>query len=147
MVRWLYPIFIACLSGVALLTAGVAASQPLDWNQEKVTSVARQLSKALDDVLADPEIDAKQATAMQQREHEAAISSIRELNRNVKDLARRLGTGYTRDESEVFFGLVTGLRSDIRAYARSSWLPERTRLKVEKAAGLIDRLSRYYQDA
>ena len=101
---------------------------------------------ALDALLADPGINAQQATAMQQREHEAAVSSIRELTRLAKDLKRRLDAGYERDEIRPFWDGIELLRGDSGAYARHSWLPESTRAKVLEVKTLLDTLAGYFQD-
>jgi hypothetical protein len=79
------------------------------------------------------------------REHEAAVSSIRELTRLAKDLKRRLEAGYERDEIRPFWDGIELLRGDIRAYARHSWLPESTRTKARAAQELLDTLAAYFQ--
>jgi len=138
------------LLGLAVLLAPAAglgqspAGEP-EWNQTRVAGLAGRLVVALDALLADPGIDAKQATAMQQREHDAAVSSIRQLTRLAKDLKRRLDAGYERDEIRPFWDGLELLRGDIGAYARHSWLPESTRAKVLQARELLDTLAGYFQ--
>jgi hypothetical protein len=139
----------AALLAAALLLGSMGATaqdEAPEWQQEEVQALAGRLIHAMDEVLADPSFDAKQATAMQQREHDAAVSSVRELRRLVGDYKKRLDAGYDRDETEPFFAQMSLLRGDIRDYARRSWLPEDTAAKVERAAGLLDQLARYYPD-
>jgi hypothetical protein len=131
--------------GVAgLLVAALALAEAPAWDPERVAGVSGRLVAALDELLADPGLAAQQATAMQQREHEAAISSIRQLAKLTRDLKKRLDAGYQRDETRPFFDQIELLRGDIAAYARQSWLPESTRSKVEKARDLLESLAGYY---
>jgi hypothetical protein len=124
-----------------------SSAEAPEWNQTRVAGLAERLVAALDALLADPGINAKQATAMQQREHEAAVSSIRQLTRLAKDLKRRLDAGYERDEIRAFWDEIELLRGDIGAYARHSWLPESTRSKTAEARDLLDTLAGYFQEA
>jgi hypothetical protein len=147
---WTRSTLTAFLSLAVLLApaAGLTqspAGEP-EWNQAQVAGLAGRLVTALDALLADPGINAQQATAMQQREHEAAVSSIRELARLAKDLKKRLNAGYERDEIRPFWDGIERLRGDIGAYARHSWLPESTRTKVVEAKNLLDTLAGYFQD-
>jgi hypothetical protein len=142
---------LAASLGLAVLLAPAAAlgqspAEDPEWNRTQVAGLAGRLVTALDALLEDPGITAKQATAMQQREHDAAVSSIRELTRLVKDLKRRLDAGYEHDEIRPFWDGIELLRGDIGAYARNSWVPESTRNKVAKARELLDTLAGYFQD-
>lgn len=137
----------ALLSLAVLLTPAGGFAQSADraprWNQEHVVALAAKLVTALEELQADPGIRAKQATAMQQREHDAAVTSISELTRLAKDLKRRLDAGYERDEIQPFWEGIELLRGDIGAYASKSWLPESTRTKAQAARELLDALAAY----
>jgi len=140
------PLALALLLGPAAGLAQSPAEGP-DWNQARVTELAGSLVGALEALLADPGINSQQATAMQQREHQAAVSSVRELTRLAKDLKRRLDAGYERDEIRPFWDGIELLRGDIGAYARYSWLPESTRTKAREARDVLDELAGYFQEA
>jgi len=139
--------FAGLLLLISLLTAGSASAEPLAWNQQQVAKTTADLVHALDALLADPELQSQQATAMQQREHTAAVSSARHLRECVQTLRRKVNAGYDREESFPFWEQCTELRSDIQAYARHSWLPEATDKRANRAGDLIDTLGRYYQGA
>jgi hypothetical protein len=142
------PAFLLALAVLLAPAAGLAQSPAgaPEWDPTRVAGLAGQLVAAVDALLADPGIDAKQATAMQQREHEAAVSSIRQLARLAKDMKRRLDAGYERDEIRPFWDGIELLRGDIGAYARHSWLPESTRTKAQAAGDLLDTLAAYFTD-
>jgi len=117
------------------------------WDSEKVSALASQAVDALEALVSDPEVDAQQATAMQQREHEAAVVTARELLERVRDFRKRVDAGYDREETQVFWTQIELLRSDIRAYAGRSWLPAQTRAEAERAVRLLDQLGSYYPES
>jgi hypothetical protein len=137
-----FAVLLTPAAGLAQSPAGAP-----EWDQTRVAGLAERLVAALDALLADPGINAQQATAMQQREHEAAVSSIRRLARLSKDLKRRLDAGYERDEARPFWHAIELLSGDIAAYGRHSWVPESTRSKVVEAGDLLDTLGRYFQES
>jgi len=137
------------LEGIALaslvILAGAALAQPLAWDQQQVTKTVVDLDHAIDALLADPELNSQQPTAMQQREHTAAVVSAKQLLGCIDTLRRKLGAGYDRDESWPFWEQCEELQGDIRTYARHSWLPEATAERAATARKLLDKLDRYYQ--
>ena len=80
---------------VLLATAPAGAH---DWDQQQVSATTEQLIEALGALLADPKLDAKQATAMQQREHEAAISTARRVKQLLVDYKKRIDNGYSQED-------------------------------------------------
>lgn len=146
MLRGRCPISLVVLALASLVAAVPSVAEEPAWSQQKVAALAGQAADAVDALLADPEIDAKQSTAMQQREHQAAIATARQISPYLKDLKKRLDSGYTRDEAQPFWDRIQQLRGDIRAYARHTWLPDSTRQKAEKAASLLDQLASYFPE-
>jgi hypothetical protein len=140
---WL--VFVIALGAWALAPPSGAEETAAD--AKRAAELVARLSKALDELLADPGLAARQPTAMQQRELDAAIASARESLRLVKDLKRRLAGGYSVDDSRPFWDQIAALRQDISAYAGHSWLPESARVKAEAAGGLMDELASLYGEA
>ena len=144
---------LAALGASGLLLAQQAAAQGETvsepeagaWDQEGAARTSRELQRALDALLADPGLDATQATAFQQREHTAAIASVREVAGINGELARRLAAGYDRDETQAFWDQIAAVRVDIQTYAGHSWLPEGTRQRARRAGGLLDELATFYE--
>jgi hypothetical protein len=120
----------------------VEVQQP--WSQAEVVALTEQLSAALDELLADPGLRAKQTTAYQQRKHEAAIVTVKKLRPRAADLRKRVASGYDRDATQPYFEQVAELREEIAAYAAESWLPDSARAKVVHVRAVFDRLARYY---
>ena len=121
----------------------VGAEAP-SWDQKQVSALAGRLLSAIDALLADPDLDARQGTAMQQREHEAAISTAKELRRLVAGYKSRIDMGYSQEDSRPFWDQVDAVRGDIQAYARHSWLPPKTDERADRVSELFDELALYY---
>ena len=115
-----------------------------EWDQKTVSDTAGQLIQALDALLADPQLDAEQATAMQQREHVAAILTAGQLKDLLVDYKRRIDNGYDQEDSRPFWDQIDALRGDVQAYARHSWLPPSTDRKADRVSELFDQLAHYY---
>jgi len=115
-----------------------------EWDQEEVSATTGRLMVALRALLSDPEIDAKQSTAVRQREHEAAIATSRQVLDLLPGYKKRIDEGYTREESRPFWDQIDLLRGDIQAYARQSWLPPATDKKADRVIELFDQLAHYY---
>ena len=132
-----------------LLSIGLLTAPPVgahEWSQAEVSKLAGELIDALDALLSDPQIDAKQATAMQQREHEAAISTARRVRDLMRDYKSRIDKGFTLEESRPFWDQIDALRGDVQAYARHSWLPAETDRKADRVSALFDQLAHYYRN-
>ena len=132
---------------VAVAAASVAwaegAQRP--WSQPEVLAPTEELSTALDELLADPELREPQSSVYQQRNFDAAIATVKEVQPRVADLRRRLASGSDLDGSRPYFDLVAELREEIASYAEETWLSDTTRVKVRRVRELFRRLERYYQ--
>lgn len=128
---------------LAAHTASADESQSA-WNQVEVLSITAELSGALAELVSDPGLDAQQATAYQQRNHEAAIATVKRVKPRVEDLRRRVASGEGREATTPYFERVSELREDIAAYAEEAWLPEATRARAQRVRALFDRLAGFY---
>jgi hypothetical protein len=143
-------VFRSCLALSLLLVAGGgsvgwAAGAQTPWNSADVVALTEQLSAALDDLLVDSGLRAEQPTAFQERKHEAAISTLKQLRPGVADLRRHVAGDSDPDGSRPYFEQLDELREEIASYAEESWLPDATRAKAKRVRTLFDRLARYYQ--
>jgi hypothetical protein len=134
------------LSLMLVLLAPLASAQEAAgaWDGKTVADTARSLERALDTLLADPGLTSQQATAMQQRDFDAAVSSAREMKVFVAELVKRLDGGYDRDDSYPFWQRVSLRSDDISAYAGHTWLPAETRAKADRTRKLLERMAGYY---
>jgi outer membrane PBP1 activator LpoA protein len=137
------PLHLVALS--ILLLLGAVPSGGHDWDPAQVSATTRQLESALDALLEDPKLDARQATAVQQREHEAAIATARQIRDLLPSYRKRIDEGYSLEDSRPFWDQIDELRGDIQAYARHSWLPPETDRKADRVSSLFDQLAHYYK--
>jgi len=134
---------LAGILGAALWLAPVPAFAA-DWDQARVTELAGKLDAAVKALLADPGVDARQASAMQQRRHHSAIVSVREFGRNATDLALDLTKGRGREQTLGRWEQMRMVGDDVRFYAEESSLPGSVRTKAQAVRGLIDEIAPFY---
>ncbi len=138
------------LSLLALLalatTQAVAASEESeDWDQERMTQVAADLAAQMRELVADPGLEPPQATAMQQRQHHAAVLTVRRVATLADDLAAKLQLGQGYEQTRPTFEQIQLLRQDIVAYAGNSWIAPETRTRIQGIQKLLTLLTYFYR--
>jgi hypothetical protein len=128
---------------LALLVGGEAAAVP--WDQEKVHALAVTLDESVAALLADPGVDPKQDTAMQQRRHEAAIGNTRILHDMSRQLARMLGEGRDRGATQPVFDRIQQLMETIGDLTAENWIRESARPKATSARRAYEALLIFYR--
>jgi hypothetical protein len=136
--------------GLALLlwaaaSVGWAAEEQQLRGSADVIALTDRLSVAIDELLADPGLRAEQTTAYQQRKHEAAIATLKQVRPRVAELRKRVAASSDPEASRPYFERGADLRGEIASYAEESWLPDATREKARHVRALFDRLAKYYQ--
>ncbi len=127
-------------------TEGVAESEESeDWNQERVTEAAADFAAQMRELVADPGLEPLQATAMQQRQHHAAVLTIKRLADLADDLAAKLQLGHGYEQTRPVFEQIQLLRQDIVAYAGHSWIAPETRTRVQEIQKLLTLLTYIYR--
>jgi hypothetical protein len=134
----------ACIAAAILTGAPAALGEEPEWDQERVAELAAELDGAVQSLLADPGLESKQRTALQQRRHHSAIVGVREFSRMASDLARRLRSGRGYEQTRPIWDQMRLVRKEIRYYASESWVPEATQEKASRAVALIDQIEPYY---
>jgi hypothetical protein len=143
-----YRLFVLALIGsvgFAVAHASAESEESEQWNQEKVTRVAADLAAQMRDLVSDPGLEPTQATAMQQREHHAAVLTVRRLAKLADDLAARLQLGQGYQQTRPIFEEVQLLRQEIVAYAGNSWIAPETRMRIEGIQKILTVLTYFYQ--
>lgn len=133
-------LFLACLS-----TAALAA--PQEWDQEKVTRLANELSEALGDVYGrargvdPPRVGGSRTSFFR------ALDDLRVLKNSVRHLARRLQSGAGYDETLPIYRRVRSMRSSAAEEGRRSAgaLPADVLELVEQAGVHLDQLAAFYE--
>ena len=134
---------IVCLVGLfvalSLSVHAGAEDQRQAWDQARVTEMAAELEKTLEEIHEQSLKAPPQQTALQQRERDAAQGAIRRARDRSQDYARRTRAGWTREESEPYFRAVV---EEVEAV----WDTAGDAVPAENAKPLIDRLQRILDD-
>ncbi len=138
------------LSLIALLalatTEAIAESEESeDWDQERMTQVAADLAAQMRELVADPGLEPPQATAMQQRQHHAAVLTVRRVATLADDLAAKLQLGQGYAQTRPTFEQIQLLRQDIVAYAGNTWVAPETRTRIKGIQKRLTLLTYYYR--
>ena len=141
----LFLLSLFALLGLTVLEAVAESEESDDWNQERVTGVATDFAAQMRALVADPGLQAHQATAMQQRQHHAAVLTIKRLAELADDLAARLQMGHSYEQTRPIFEQIQLLRKDIVAYAGNSWIAPETRTRIQEIQKRLTLLTYVYR--
>ncbi len=143
-----FRLFLLALIGAVGFAAAYASAESEegeDWDQEKVTRVAADFASQMRDLVSDPGLEPTQATAIQQREHHAAVLTVRRMATLADDLAARLQVGHGYQQTRPIFEQVQLLRQDIVAYAGNSWIAPETRMRIQGIQKILTLLTYFYR--
>jgi hypothetical protein len=135
-------------AALALIAAANAfgappASEP-KWNQKEVLALGEKLVTALHDAEAAAREAPPQATALQQRKRDAAVSTFLEVRQAADVYVTKLRAGWDGDRTEAYFRNVRdGLRRALDS-ARDAVPSEKVGENLGKANQALAELARYY---
>jgi len=130
---------------VALVATGVASA--VEWDQARVTKLAGEFDTAVGAVVDDPGVAAEQPSAMQERRHQAAIATLKQVRRLASEMSRMLQGGNGRSSTEPLYIQMEELIDQARVFAEDSWVKPASREKVDRARTLLDQLRLYYRES
>ncbi len=125
----------------------VSSGEPENWAQADATKLAGQLAEALSDVAQDPGLAKEQLTAMQQREHQAALVGVRRMTEISAELARKLKAGRGYYQTRPIFESFLNARAQTSEHGRASRLPAKTIERIESVRELISQLEVLYAES
>ena len=131
-----------------LFTPATALAAPLEWDQEKVTRLANDLSESLGDVYVQARAVDPPLVGKTRESFFRALDDLRVLKNSVRHLARRLQAGAGYDETLPIYRRVQLMRRRVASEGRrtAGALPADLLEKVEEAGARLDTLSAYYED-
>ena len=142
---WLLVLALIVAVALQAAQASAASEEPEGWDQEHVAKVAAGLAARIHELVADPGLEPKQATAMQQRDHHAAVLTVQEIGKLADDLAAKLQAGQGYEQTHPIFEQIQLVRQDIVVYAGNSWIAPETRERVQGIQKVLTLLTYYYQ--
>ncbi len=131
---------------VALWAATASGQAPPDWDQQRVTQLAAEFARTVQAITEDSGARHAQPTAIQQREHDAALVDLSDLNRAAFDLVDMLKSGKGYAQTRTAFRRVVALRESIRGYAADSQVSDSVHQRAEDARAVLRELGRYYAE-
>ncbi len=132
------------LFGLMSIAFPAGADEPVEWDPQRATDLATRFEAAIRSLIDDPGLESRQTTAMQQRQHQAAVTDVRHLAGLAEELARKLRGGRGYHQTRPIVEAMEQLRDSIREYARDSLLSKSAQEKAQAAGSLLTQLGRLY---
>jgi hypothetical protein len=129
------------------LGAQLARADAPAWDPKQVTALASQLVQVVDEALAAAKQAPPQATALQQRRRDAAVSGYRRVREAAADYLAKLEAGRDRDMTEAHFRNLRNLFKSTRASAGNAEPTPEAQERLKRIDQLLRELGRYYPDA
>ena len=133
------------LAALLLLAVSFESAADLEWNQERVAALARDLIEPLEALGADlenrPTVPAKEAVRA------AVRNDIESLRLRAKELAQRLANGAGRAETVALFREVEALQSQVVKHAREYPAPFDMHVYTDSVQRTTIQLARYYGES
>jgi hypothetical protein len=132
------------LSSVALLLsfASFASAAELEWNQERVAALARDLIEPLDALGAD--LESRPPVSAEAAAHAAVLDDVQRLRVRAGELTERLGRGAGRAETVALFREIEALQSQAAKHSREYPAPFDMHVHVDRLQSITIQLARYY---
>jgi len=137
---------LGAMLATALFLPAPSRAGRVPWNQEKVTAIAADLSRALERLRVALEGDPEQASVVQERKRQGVLVDVRTLARLSEDLAARLKAGQGLDETRPVYGEIQQVRRQARDAGRNLFTPDATQADIVAARGLLQRLEGFYEE-
>ena len=139
----------ARIAALALIAAAAATAAPPaapKWDQQAVLALGEKLASALKDAQAASREAPLQATAMQQRNRDGALSEFRRVREAADAYVAKLRAGWDRDMTAAYFRTVrNGLRDALKS-ARDAVPSEQVDQHLNEANQALSELAPYYPD-
>jgi hypothetical protein len=130
---------VAALVLSAVLSASAAE---LEWNQERVTALARELIEPLAALRAD--LKGRSPVSGKEEARNAVMNDVERLESRAKELAQRLESGAGRVETVALFREVETLQGQAMKHAQEYPAPFDMHVYIDRAQSTTVQLSRYY---
>jgi hypothetical protein len=136
----------ALFAATLLLATPAAAAQ--EWDQAKVTSLAKSLvsatSELFDAFFKQPKVT---GTANQLRDYERLEREIRHIKRAARGLAADLEHGENREQTQHAYESVVSSVNWAHERARSVFITQDVTAKADIARQLLEKIGTYYEPA
>ena len=119
-----------------------ASAAELEWNQERVTALARELIEPLAALRAD--LKSRPPVSGKEEARTAVMNDVERLESRARELAQRLADGAGRAETIALFREVETLQSQAMKHAQEYPAPFDMHVYIDRAQSTTIQLARYY---
>jgi hypothetical protein len=130
------------LAALVLPAVVSASAAELEWNQERVTALARDLIEPLAALRAD--LKSRPPGAGKEAARNAVLNDVERLESRARELSERLASGAGRTETVALFREVETLQSQAMKRALEYPAPFDMHVYVDRVQSTTIQLARYY---
>jgi hypothetical protein len=132
------------LAALVLPTVVSATAAPLEWHQERVAALARDLIQPIqalrEDLRSRPPVPGKEQARA------AVVDDVERLYASANELAQRLAKGAGRAETASLFREIQTLESQAKRHAREYPAPFDMHRYTDRIQSITTRLAPYYEE-
>ena len=144
-----HRVFSIHLTALVLLVAALvlpavpsASAAELEWNQERVTALARELIEPLAALRVD--LKSRPPVSGKEEARTAVMNDVERLESRATELAQRLASGAGRAETVALFREIETLQSQAMKHAQEYPAPFDMHVYVDRTQRTTIQLARYY---
>ena len=130
------------LAALVLFAVSSARAAELEWNQQRVAALARDLIEPLEALRAD--LESRPPVPSKEQARAAVVNDVERLLSRARELAQRLESGAGRDETVALFREVEALQSQATKHSLVYPAPFDMHVYIDRAQRTIIQLTRYY---
>jgi hypothetical protein len=134
-----------CLCGAALVLLAVAAANaaPLEWHQERVAALARDVIPPIEALRDD--LRSRPPGPGKEQARAAVVDDVERLHAAASELAQRLAKGEGRAETASLFREIQTVERQATRHAREYSAPFDMHVSIDRIQSITTRLAGYYE--
>jgi hypothetical protein len=140
-----FTVLLLLLVPLVLPAVSLASTAELEWNQERVTALARDLIDPLEALRAD--LESKPPVPGKEAARTAVMNDVERLRLRATELSQRLAKGAGRAETVALFREVEALQSQAAKHAREYPAPFDMHVHTDRVQRTTIQLARYYGES
>ena len=134
------------LSAAALVLPAVASvnAAPLEWHQERVAALARDLVQPIEALRED--LRSQPSVPEKEQARAAVVDDVERLYADGNELAQQLAKGAGRAETASLFRKIQTLESQAKRHAREYPAPFDMHVHIDRLQSITAKLAPYYEE-
>ena len=137
-----FTVLLLLLVPLVLPAVSLASTAELEWNQERVTALARDLIDPLEALRAD--LESRPPVAGKETARAAVMNVVERLQVRAGELVQRLAGGAGRAETAALFREVEALQNEAAKRSKEYPAPFDMHVYISRVQGTTIQLARYY---